>query len=636
LGLKACFDESCILRIEQMNLQGKISVGLLGSLLAWSVVGNSLPAFAAEDSAAASLAAPLKPLQFKDVAGKTHNIADLPKNKATVFFFSSTQCPIANIYSPRMNAIAVDYGAKGVKCFLVNSNAEDTAAKLKKYAAERKFTFPAIKDNGMQLADHLAASRTPEAVVVDGQGVVRYRGRIDDNQDKKKVLRHDVREALDAILAGKEVKLTRTLAFGCTIFREPIKPTTVTASAVTYAKDVAPILFKNCVDCHRDGEAAPFALTTYQQAKVWATAIKDYTTRRQMPPWKATPNFGDFHDARVLSDAQIATLAKWAETGAPAGDLKAVPPLPKFPGDGWILGKPKNGEILASDRPYTLAAEGDDVYQQFVLPVDTSKERYINAIEFRADNRPIVHHIIIYFDFSGKSVELDKASPEPGYNVPNGDGGIGVPLQETQWVAGWAPGNTARFLPEGMAFKMPVGAKVVMQVHYHKTGKTEIDRSQVAFHYVDEEKVDKVVYTNMLINPFLLLKPGVERQKVTAGLTLRFPTEIIAVMPHMHYLGKQITLTATQPDKTVVPMIDIKDWDFNWQETYRYKKPLQMAKGTRLELTAYFDNSEKNPRQPSHPPRQVTWGEATMDEMCIGFFQYAVPRQPRMDTGSSQ
>lgn len=618
-----------------MNVSRKFAWGILGGLLAW---GGIVPAHAVEGSKSnASLLAPLKPLAFKDVVGKTYNIADLTKNKATVFFFSSTQCPISNIYTPRMNALANAYSTKGVKCFLVNSNAEDTAEKVRRYAAERKFSFPAVKDSGTTLADHLAASRTPEAVVVDGKGAVRYRGRIDDNQDKRKVIHQDVREALDAILAGRPVERARTLAFGCMIFREPAKPAAVTTSTVTYAKDVAPILFKNCVDCHRDGEAAPFALTTYQQAKTWATAIRDYTTRRQMPPWKATPNFGEFHDARVLTDAQIATLAKWAETGAPLGDKAKIPALPKFPDGGWSLGKPKDGVILASAQPYTLAPEGEDVYQQFVLPIDTSKDRYINAIEFRADNRPTVHHIIIYFDFSGKSVELDKASPEPGYNVPNGNGGIGIPLQETQWVAGWAPGNTSRFLPSGMAFKMPQGTHVVMQVHYHKTGKTEIDRSQVAFHYVDESKVEKVVYTNMLMNPFLNLQPlksGDEMQKVTAGMTLRFPTEIIGVMPHMHFLGRKIQLAATQPDKTVVPMIDIQDWDFNWQETYRYKQPLALPKGTHLELTAYFDNSETNPRQPSHPPRRVTWGEATMDEMCIGFFQYAVPRKPRMDVGA--
>ena len=610
----------------------------LGAISAALLIGSGIIAgtfaFAAEGSQRPTLTlSALKPLDYTDVSGKTYNVADLTKNKATVFFFFSTQCPIANIYSPRMNAIAADYSRKGVQCFLVNANAEDTPAKIKKYAAERKFTFPAVKDDKLALADLLAASRTPEAIVVDSTNIVRYRGRIDDNQDRTKIVHHDVREALDAVLAGKPVERARTIAFGCTIFRGTTTPVAVTANAVTYAKDVAPILFKNCVDCHRDGESAPFALTTYQQAKTWATAIKDYTTRRQMPPWKAIPNFGDFHDARVLSDIEIAKVAKWADSGAPLGDAKAVPALPKFPDSGFILGKPKDGVILASSQPYTLAPEGEDVYQQFILPVDTSQDRYINGMEFRADNRTVVHHIVLYFDHSGKSVELDKATPEPGYSVPNGNGGIGVPMGEAQWVAGWAPGNTARYLPQGMAFKMPRGVKVVMQVHYHKTGKTELDRSQVAFHYLEESKVEKVVYTNMLVNPYLMLKPGVDKQKVTAGQTLRFDTEIIAVMPHMHMLGRELTMTATMPDKTEVPLISIKDWDFNWQETYRYKKPLQLPKGSRLALTAVFDNSETNPRQPSHPPRQVSWGEQTNDEMCIGFYQFAVPRVPKMQLG---
>jgi hypothetical protein len=202
-----------------------------------------------------------------------------------------------------------------------------------------------------------------------------------------------------------------------------------------------------------------------------------------------------------------------------------------------------------------------------------------------------------------------------------------VPFDKAIWVAGWAPGNTSRFLPEGLAFRLPKGAKVVLQVHYHPNGKPEKDRSSVAFHYTDESRVEKVVHTSMVINPYLRLEPGGERQRITASRPLYQDTEIIAVMPHMHMLGREIKLTATLPDGRQEPLIYIADWDFNWQETYRYKKPLQFPKGTKIDLVAYFDNSEKNPRQPSHPPVRVTWGEQTTDEMCIGFFQYTVDRK---------
>jgi peroxiredoxin len=566
---------------------------------------------------------PLGAISWQDIQGKTYDLSLVRQNKATVFFFSSTQCPIANIYTPRMVEIGKEFQSRGVQFFLVNSNREDTLPVLKQYAARRGFPYPVVKDNGTQLADHLAAHRTPEAIILDSNAVVRYRGAIDDNQKRERVARDYVRNALKAILADKPVPITRSLAFGCDIFRDHVEPKT-TAAKYTYARDVAPILYQNCLSCHRTGEAAPFPLETYQQAKTWASAIKVYTARRAMPPWKAVEGYGDFHDARRLTEAQIATLAKWADSGAPAGDLSKAPKLPPPPKEGWTLGTPDM--VLSANAPYTLGAEGNDDYRHFVLPVATDKDFYLRGIEFRPDNRAIVHHIIVFFDLSGKSVELDKADPAPGYSVNDGTGGIGVPFDQSIWVAGWAPGNTPNLLPEGMAFKLPRGAKVVMQVHYHRNGQVEKDQTKIGFYLTEENKVDKVVMTDMVINPWLDIKPGLANQKVTARHTLRQDTEIIAVMPHMHMLGREMKIKAVLPDNSQVPMIYINDWDFNWQETYRYKKFLRLPKGTRLELTALYDNTEQNPRQPSHPPKRVTWGEQTTDEMCIGFFQYTVKR----------
>ena len=571
-----------------------------------------------------SLELPIANVQFKDIEGAKLSLEDL-KAAGSVFIFTSTQCPISNLYTPRINELAKTYSAKGYRFFIVDSNREDGLPKVKAYAKERHFLAPVIKDNGTELADALKATRTPETVVIDSKSVVRYRGRIDDNPNRAKVIRNDLKEALDSLIAGKSVARARTMSPGCVIFRDSamVQPSG-TVAKVTYARDVAPILMKNCTVCHRDGEAAPFPLETYQHAKTWAGAIKDYTERRQMPPWKAVQGVGDFHDARALTDAQIATLAAWADAGAPAGDLKQLPPLPAKTAGGWKLGTPD--KVLYSKEAYTLTEEGQDVYRQFVLDMDTSKEQFIKGIEFQADNRTVVHHMILYIDLSGKSVELDKKDPGPGYSVENGDGSIGIPLNQTVWVAGWAPGNTPRYLPEGAAFRIPKGSHLVLQVHYHKNGAKLLDQSKTALYLADESKVDQLVYTNAIIYPFLSLKPGVADQKVAAATTLRSETKIIAVMPHMHMLGRQIGVTAELPDGSAQPLIQIDDWNFNWQETYRYKNPPVFPAGTKLRLKATFDNTEDNPNQPSHPPRQVSWGEATTDEMCIGFYQFLVPK----------
>ena len=563
---------------------------------------------------------PLDTVTWSDLSGHTWQSTSLKQNKATVFFFISTECPISNIYTPRMVELAKTYSARGVAFFLVDPNREDTAAGLRKYAAARGIVFPLVRDEKLALADGLIADHTPETIVLDGQGTVRYRGRIDDNRDRTKIIRHDLQEALDALLAGKPVLRPRTLAYGCTIFRD--RPTTqavTVGNTVDYAHDVAPILFADCVACHRSGEAAPFALETYQQAKTWAAQIKDYTTRRQMPPSKAVRGYGDFCDQRILDDKQIATLARWANSGAPAGNLKSVPALPKFPPPhDWVLGKPD--VVMQADRPYHLAAEGDDVYREFVMPQVYTEDKFISSLEFQPENRAVVHHVVLYFDPTGHSASMDGKEKEPGYSVS----GAGIGVFGEQFVQAWVPGGTPYALPKGTAYRLKKGCRIVIQVHYHKDGKVEQDQSRVSVRFAPPGQVEKELRTIGMINPVFLLKPGDPHQEVRMGFTLPIDATIWSVFPHMHLLGKEMKISAKLPGGEDKPLVWVNDWDFNWQETYRYKDPVHLPKGTHISLVAVYDNSERNPRQPTHPPAPVHWGEQTTDEMCIGFLQYTV------------
>jgi mono/diheme cytochrome c family protein len=567
----------------------------------------------ADDAGKYSPGAAHAPHRFQDIDGRSYDVAQIAKNKATLFVFVSTECPISNLYMPRLSEMARMYKDRGVGLFVIDSNPEDSLDSLRRYARERKLTFTVVKDNGTALADWLSAASTPEAVIVDSRGDVRYRGRIDDNQDRAKVIHNDAREALDALLAGKPIARPRTIAFGCAIFRDHAQAAIPKATGikVTYAHDVAPILARNCVVCHRAGESAPFPLETYPQAHTWATAIKDYTARRIMPPWKAAPGFGDFHDARTLTDAEIALVATWANTGAPQGNLADLPPAPHFPDPkAWTLGEPDT--VLQPARLYHLAAEGADVYRNFVLPVDFHEDRYISAMEFKPGNRAIVHHIVLYIDTSGKSAELDDKETEPGYTTP----GTGIGISGAQWGEVWAPGRRARLFPEGVAFKIPKGAKLVMQVHYHKNGAPQIDTSQVAL-YNAKGVLDQVVKTYPMNNQEFVLMPGNRAQTVTMSFTVPVDVHLRTIFPHMHLLGQEMRATATLPDGTKKSLIYVKDWDFNWQETYVYKDPVALPKGTRVDVVTIYDNSDTNPRQPNHPAREVRWGEQTTDEMCL-------------------
>ena len=550
---------------------------------------------------------------FVDVKGHRFTATDLKKNQATVFVFGSTQCPISNLYTPRLAEIAGKYQGRGVELFLIDSNSDDSLASLQHYATSRKLPFPVVKDAGASMADWLSASCTPEAVIVDPNGEVRYRGRIDDNVDRSKVIHSDVREALDALLAGKPVVRPRTLAKGCAIFRDnpTLAGNPVSGSSPTYGHDVAKILAKDCVACHRAGASAPFSLENYQEARTWAIAIKGYTARRIMPPWKAIAGYGDFHDERTLTDSEISSLARWANAGAPKGNLAEAPHLAKLPdAKAWSLGTPDT--ILKPIRPYHLAAEGPDVYRNFVLPIDFKEDRYLSAIEFKPGNPAIVHHIVLYIDPNQRSVAMDGKESEPGYTVPGTDPGF----DDAVWGEVWTPGRTSRFYPAGIAFMVPKGAKLVMQVHYHKNGAVQEDDSQVAL-YNAHGRVDQLFYTSLLLNPTFDLTPGDSHQLVPIDHTTGIGLHLRSIFPHMHLLGREMHATATLPDGEKKELVLIKDWDFNWQQTYNYKDAIELPKGTKLKIDTYYDNSSTNPRQTNHPPKEVHWGEQTTDEMCI-------------------
>lgn len=384
---------------------------------------------------------------------------------------------------------------------------------------------------------------------------------------------------------------------------------------VTFAKDIAPIVYKSCTPCHRPGEVAPFTLCGYEDARKRAAQIAAVVESRVMPPWKADSR-GEFHDERRLSNDEIGLLKQWAAEGAKEGPRAATPPAPTFP-SGWGLGQPD--AALAPQEDYALAADGRDVYRCFVLPNPNDADRFLAAIEFKPGNRAVVHHVIAYLDATGQGRKLDAADPGPGYSA--GGGGIG--FAPSGFLGGWAPGNYPRRLPEGVGIPWPKGSDIVLQVHYHKSGKPETDRTRIGLYYT-RGAVDKKLYTLPLMQPLLMIPAGKADYTATAQLPVVFDASLLTILPHMHLLGTSINVTATLPDGATMPLIRIPRWDFNWQNTYAYREPVKLPKGTKLQLTATYDNTSANPRNPNSPPKLVTWGEQTTDEMCLAFLGFTV------------
>lgn len=378
----------------------------------------------------------------------------------------------------------------------------------------------------------------------------------------------------------------------------------------TYSNDVAPIIIEHCVQCHRPGEVAPFSLLTYEDVKKRAGLIADVIRKRIMPPWKAVHGYNEFIGENRLTDEKIETLARWAGAGAPRGDVAKEPKPPEFDSE-WALGEPDL--IVSPEKPYVIGAEGRDDYRNFVIKTNFTDTKYVVAIDVKPGNKRVVHHVIAFLDESGRSSELEakQNDGQPGYST---FGGVG--FLPSGSLGGWAPGLRPVGAPPGVAFELKPKARIVLQVHYRKSGKEETDQTRVGL-YFSKVPVKQIMRLAWLANPTLRIPAGAANHKV--DFTLQVPTDITAyaAMPHMHLLGKSMKAWVELPDGKTKPIVWVDDWDFHWQFIYAFKEPLKVPRGSKIRIEAFYDNSENNPNNPNNPPKSVTWGEQTSDEMFL-------------------
>lgn len=552
-----------------------------------------------------------------DLSGKTVTLSSLKGKKAIVLVFAGIECPRSTSAEARLGDLAKKYEPQGAVFYVINSNWSETVDAISERVKKVGFGIPVLKDERNRVADLLKVDVQPTAVVLDGALAVRYRGLIDDHKTEELVKHAYLRDAIEALIAGRAPETAETRSVGCAIQK-------VSAGAksgeVTYAKDVARILNQNCVTCHRQGQVAPFSLESYEKAKAWSQEILNTTRDRSMPPWKPVSNHGMYYNERRLSDEDLAVLEKWHQGGAPQGDPKDAPEPPKF-SDAWMLGKPD--AVLKSEGGFELKAKGRDEYRCYVIQNPFDEDKWITGIEYRPGNWRAVHHIIGYLDKSRASEKKDAADPLPGYKSDGSGPGI-IPSGS---LAGWAPGNQPRQLPEGTARLLRKGELLVLETHYHKTGRVEVDEGAQVALYFAKEPVKRQLHVHMIINPLVNIPAGKSDHTMNALWVVPQNVHALDVMPHMHLIGREISVIATFPDGSTRDLVAIKDWDFNWQETYQFKDALALPRGTKVKLEARYDNSASNPNNPSNPPRNVRWGEQTTDEMCIAFVAFTIDRQ---------
>jgi thiol-disulfide isomerase/thioredoxin len=571
---------------------------------------------------------------WRDLEGREGRFS--PPAKGLVVAMTSSTCPLSRKYLPVLARLAETYEPQGVRFLLVAANeppvepADASASRsapmrdpLRELMATAAPGMVCVSEHAAALARIVGATTTTDVVLLDASGTVRYHGAVDDQYGldyaRDSARQRYLWDAIDALLAGKRPMVEATAAPGCVLevqrngasdgadVGSAKTATNAKLAAVTYHNRVSRILQRHCVECHRDGGLAPFALETLGQVTAHKAMIQQVVKQERMPPWFAR----DGHNsARWLNDRSLASadrddLLAWLEGGLPAGNAGEAPlPLPA-PGD-WQIGKPDL--VVKLPRPVAVKAEGTMPYQHLVVETGLTEDRWVEAFEISPSRREVVHHVLVFvIDGNGRR------------------GGV-EPSERSGFFAAYVPGNSSQVYPTGFAKKLPKGSRLLFQMHYTPNGQATEDQTRLALRFAKRPPLH-IVETVGIANTRIQIPPRAADHAERATLRVPQDSVVLAFMPHMHLRGKAFRYEAKFRDGKTETLLDIPRYDFNWQLQYRLAQPWPVSAGTTLEVTGWYDNSVGNPANPD-PDRTVRWGPQTFDEMLLGYIEYYVPGKP--------
>lgn len=530
---------------------------------------------------------------FTDLAGKAGKLSEFKGSKLTVVAFTNTTCPICKKYAPSLQRLEKEWSAKGVSFLFVNPTKTDKPE-------GHGFAGRYVHDTDGTLTAAFGATSTAEVFVLDAARTVQYRGAIDDQYGLGYALDAPrtkyLAPALADLLAGKQPVVRATTAPGCEL--TPAKPQ---ATEVTYHARIERVVQNNCVECHRKGGVAPFALDTYDDVVANKGMIRKTVEKGTMPPWfAAPPKKGEhslFANDRTLSESDKADLLAWLASDMKKGD-PADAPLPRSFESGWAIGKPD--AVFELVKPVAIKAEGVLPYQVERVPTDFDEDRWVRALEVQPTARDVTHHVLVF--------AVPRGRPLGG--------------EASGFFAVYVPGNNSLVYPDGYAKKLPKGCDLVFQLHYTPNGTATTDRTKIGLVFA-KEKPRHEVHTFGIANGAFTIPPNAGDHKVVASDT--FEGRVLALFPHAHLRGKAVKFELRTADGQTRTLLDVPHYDFNWQLQYRLREPVAV-KLDELVYTAWYDNSSKNPANPD-PSKRVKWGPQTFDEMHLGYVEFVFDRE---------
>ncbi len=552
--------------------------------------------------------------RIEDIQGRAFQLSDFADKQAIVIAMTDVGCPLCKKYAPTLADLEKRYANRNVAFLFLNPNESESIEQLREEVSAKGFSGPYIRDDQEHVTRLLDVKTTTEVFVLDRARTLVYRGAVDDQYGFGYSLdaprKTYLVDALEAVLADRLPNPSVTTSPGCEMFysdrdQEP----SLESQKVTYHNRISRIIQRHCLECHRDGSVAPMPLESYEQVRDYAGMIRSVVQRGVMPPWFAAPLAEQtdqdavhslWANDRSLSKSEKDDLYRWAEEGAPEGDAADAPSPRVFPA-GWLIGQPD--AVFEFPQPVPIKATGILPYKQVIVDTDLPEDKWVQSIEIVPGDAGVVHHVLVFVLAPGKA--------ERG-------GGVDY------WGI-YVPGNSTQVYPEGYARLLPKGSRLKFQMHYTTNGTATEDRTKIGLKFADQLPQYEVK-TASIVDRRFKIPPGASNHRVEASLTVPSDVEILGLLPHHHLRGKACRYDLKTPDGKTETLLDVPRYDFNWQLLYQYAQPKPVSKGSRIDFTAWYDNSAGNPANPD-PTITVRWGEQTNDEMHLGYVEYIVPSE---------